>query len=401
MEEQEVKHSFRIAGLITKYINDGLNESHLEELMEWVNDCPENSALFKKLSSLEEHQSYLSILKAFPASNALVKVKKKINPVQLTAYRTKNWWLYVSAAAIILLISIATWFISHHQKNKEEQLLYTTTNISPGRDAVLLTLSNGKKIALDSVSNGQFAEQNGISISKTKNGNLIYQISKVNSYRVKNQFNTLETPRGCTYQVNLPDGTKVWLNATSSLRFPVSFSSYERRVELSGEGYFEVAKDKIKPFFVKTDQQEIKVLGTHFNVDAYVDNDRTQTTLLEGAVQVSGIQNLQKGQHIMLKPGERSILNSGKITVTAANIKEDIAWKDGHFLFDNMPLRNILKQLNRWYNINIDYSSVPDLGFTGYISRDERLYRVLHMLELTGNVKFKIENNTLKATMRK
>lgn len=400
MEEQQVRHSFRIADLITRYTNDSLNQAQQEELQQWINADVANARLFQNLTGEEGRERYLSGLKNFPSADALTKVKRRLHtkPV-MKVQRSKRQWLYASAAAVLLLISAGTWF-RVLQKDKEDQLLYATANISPGRNMATLTLANGKKITLDSIAEGRFAEQNGISISKTANGNIVYQVKDRHTGSKSEEFNTIQTPKGGTYQVNLPDGTKVWLNAASSLKFPVSFSGKERRVELAGEGYFEVAKDKTKPFFVKTDSQETEVLGTHFNINAYGDNASQQTTLLEGSVKVSGIKNTSV-RPVVLKPGESSLLNSAGIAVEAANIEEDIAWKNGNFRFDNMPLCSILKQLNRWYNIDIDYTDVPELGFTGYISRNEQLYRVLHMLELTGNVKFKMENHILKTMIKK
>lgn len=401
MEEQKVQYSFRIAGLITKYMNNSLDPVQWEELTQWINDDPANESLFKKLNSEEGQESYLTGLKDFPAINALVKVKDRIHstPKVLKMRRPGQQWLYASVAAVLLLISVGIWFVVG-KKSEDEELRYATANISPGRNVATLTLSNGKKIGLDSIANGRFAEQSGISISKTKAGNLVYQVIDQGTGLSEGQFNSIETPRGGTYQINLPDGTKVWLNAASSLRFPVHFSQKERRVELTGEGYFEVAKDKSRPFFVKNETQETKVLGTHFNINGYNDNTIVQTTLMEGSVQVSSFPLASNANHVILKPGQQSELNSGKLTVKPANLQEAMAWKNGNFLFDAMELSNILKQLNRWYNISVDYSGVPNLRLTGYISRNESLYRVLQMLEITANVKFKVQNNVLKTSIK-
>jgi len=402
MEEQKVQYSFKIAGLITKYMNNSLDPEQQQELTQWINDDPANESLFKKLNSEEVQEHYFAGLKAFPAANALLKVKGRIHgvPKVLKMRSSKQQWLYASVAAVLLLISVGIWFVVG-KKTDDEELRYATANISPGRNVATLTLSNGKKITLDSIASGRFAEQSGISISKTKDGNLVYQITDQPTGRSNDQFNSIETPKGGTYQIHLPDGTKVWLNAASSLRFPVHFSQKERRVELTGEGYFEVAKDKARPFLVKNETQETKVLGTHFNINGYSDNTFVQTTLIEGSVQVSSFPEASHAEHVVLKPGQQSELNSGKLMVKPANLQEVMAWKNGNFLFDAMELSNILKQLNRWYNISVDYSGVPDLRLTGYISRNESLYRVLHMLEITANVKFKVQNNVLKTSIKK
>ncbi|PTS99334.1 anti-sigma factor [Pedobacter sp. HMWF019] len=402
MEEQEVQYSFRIAGLITRYMNNSLDPLQQEELMQWINDDPANESLFKKLNSRDGRDHYLNGLNSFPAVNALVRVKDRIHGTSkvLKMRRRKQKWVYASVAAVLLLISIASWFVVENKTNDDE-LRYATESISPGRTVATLTLSNGKKITLDSIANGRFAEQSGVSISKTKDGNLVYQFSEQRTGVDNDQFNSIETPKGGTYQINLPDGTKVWLNAASLLRFPVRFSQKERRVELAGEGYFEVAKDKSRPFFVKNNTQEVKVLGTHFNINGYSDNTFVQTTLIEGSVQVSSFQEASDIEHVVLRPGQQSELNSGNFIVKPANIQEVMAWKNGNFLFDAMELSNILKQLNRWYNINVDYSGVPNLRLTGYISRNESLYRVLQMLEITANVKFKVQNKVLKTSIKK
>lgn len=204
----------------------------------------------------------------------------------------------------------------------------------------------------------------------------------------KSSYNTLSTARGEQYQVRLPDSSLVWLNAASELKYPSSFNTLkERRVELSGEAYFEVAKNKKQPFVVQADGQEVKVLGTHFNVSSYSDEPDAITTLLEGSVQISG-----NGEVKVLKPGERAVRTGNQIKVSEADLSEDMAWKNGDFYFNNVGIASIMRQISRWYDVDIIYQGeLTDEKFYGTISRSKNIKQVLNVLEKTKSVHFKVE----------
>lgn len=304
----------------------------------------------------------------------------------------KPIWYSIAAAAAVLLVVSGLYFFNDQndgslQNRTAKNLLGNKINdISPGRQAATLILANGSKIDLDGADQGEIAQQNGVSIVKTADGKLVYTTH--NLIANTTEFNTLSTVKGQQYQVILPDGSKVWLNAASSLTYPANFARLKNRmVQLSGEAYFEVAKDKSHPFIVKTDKQQVEVLGTHFNINSYDDEMATTTTLLEGSVKVYN----GKGESVLL-PGQQSTLAKSKMEISKADVNETIAWKNGDFIFNNEEFGSILRQLSRWYNVDIvDNGQHKDLRLSGTISRSKNISTVLKALEVTGEVKFTIE----------
>jgi len=304
------------------------------------------------------------------------------------------WKKLTIAASVALIIGIGGYFVHEAGKVQTEQIVVYTKDIQPGSNNATLTLANGKKITLSEVANGKLAEEAGVRINKADNGQLTYTVID-NQVSSENKINTLSTAMGQTYSIVLPDGSRVWLNAASSLRYPASFSSAaERRVQLTGEGYFEVAKDKAHPFIVQTAKQDVAVLGTHFNVNAYADEPVVRTTLLEGSVKVN-TKGFARTNEVLLKPGLQAELNpSGSLKVTEGD-PEVVAWKDGKFRFNNASLETVLRQLSRWYDVEIKYEAgVPDESFTGGISRDLKASEALEVLKYL-KVNFKIEGKTI------
>jgi transmembrane sensor len=296
-----------------------------------------------------------------------------------------------AAAAILVVISVSLVYLKSSNTVNSDQQVNTTApgEPLPGKTTATLILAGGQQIELSDVSTGKIAEQTGVYIFKAAQNKLVYQTS---SLKVKSdQKNTVLTAKGEQYSLDLPDGTKVWLNAASSLKFPTTFASLSNRtVELSGEAYFEVAKDKLHPFIVKTDKQEIKVLGTHFNVSSYPDEQITKTTLLEGSVKVVAKNNVSS--MATLKPGQQAQLSSQTFKVKEVDLLESTAWKDGDFNFENEEFSSILKQVSRWYNVEIiDNGNHDGLKLSGMVSRSKSLSTVLKSLEGTAKVKFKIE----------
>ncbi|RZK67000.1 MAG: FecR family protein [Pedobacter sp.] len=309
--------------------------------------------------------------------------------------RNIRLWGTIAKIAAVLLVVVGIYFFNEYQKEPNYEHL-TANDIPPGKIGATLTLANGSKVILDDQTPENISDTHGVKISKTKDGQLVYTL--VNNENLPNStaFNTIQTPKGGQYQVILPDGTKVWLNAASSLKYPEVFAGKKRSVTLTGEAYFEVAKDKDKPFHVLTQNQNVEVLGTHFNINGYLDDHTIKTTLLEGAVKVSNLKSTKK-----LKPGEQAISRISEnalIQVTSqVDTDDEIAWKNGLFQFNDTDLKIILNQLERWYDIKIDYSSIPDKRYNGMVPRKSKLSEVLKMLEKTGNIKFELlENRTLK-----
>lgn len=301
------------------------------------------------------------------------------------------WKKVIAIAAILLAIATsAAYFIRSKDFLNHKPVIASIEDIKPGKNAATLTLSTGKQIILTDHGIGELANEAGISISKNANGQLIYKI-EANS-DATDKTNTLTTTQGETYQLILPDNSKVWLNAASSLTYAVSLGSRggQRTVKLTGEAYFEVSHDKSRPFIVQTAAQEVKVLGTHFNVNSYGDNGQTITTLAEGSVQVQPALHSLSAK--ILKPGQKSVLSRSTINIAAANLETDLAWKNGLFTFDEATVPDVMQQISRWYNIDVRYNAaIPNERISGGISRQSDLKMVLKMLELI-KINYKIEN---------
>lgn len=306
------------------------------------------------------------------------------------------------AAAILLVLFVGLYYQFHNAtgtlKEHSKQRIVLLNDIAPGSNKAILTLANGSKISLDDATQGEIAREHGITIIKDGKGKLKY---KNFSNAGAALYNKIETPVGGQYQVVLPDGTKVWLNAASSLNYPLTFNGKSRSVALTGEAYFEVAKDQSRPFKVHSAAQEIVVLGTHFNVNAYTNENEVKTTLITGSV---AVRSLESGETVRIKPGQQSrIINhihSGRERIELENVDTDLAmaWKQGYFMYDKQPLEEIMKELSRWYEIEQVEYLLPDLSkrrFSGTISRYANASQVLKKLELTGAVHFRISGRRI------
>jgi transmembrane sensor len=300
----------------------------------------------------------------------------------------KLWPRIAVAAAAVAAIVFGVWFFYSSQ-----YLVFSSQNLSgqsandiaPGRNTATLTLADGKVINLSDAKSGVVIGKNNLAYN---DGSLV-QVG-VPSPGAKAQL-TASTPRGGTYQIILPDGSKVWLNAASSLKFPSTFARLKNReVELVGEAYFEIFKNKGQPFIVKSKDQEITVLGTHFNVNSYAYEDAVKTTLLEGSVQIIPLQEPKK--KTILKPGEQAIVSKQFLKILPVDVEVATAWKNGNFLFRNEQLESILNRLAYWYDVEIVYrGKKPDMLMSGMIERKRKLSSVLNLIESTGRVKFKVE----------
>lgn len=301
---------------------------------------------------------------------------------------------YMAAAALTgVLVTGFFLYQSATRSGKSSRSIAVAQNIPAGGNKAVLTLSNGKEIVLNDAGQGDIVKQAGLRIYKTAAGEIVYEASSTGNPS-DTGINRITTPRGGQYSVVLPDGSKVWLNAASMLSYPVNFAASERRVTLQGEAYFEVAKNAKRSFKVITAQQTVEVLGTHFNIDGYNDNAMVRTTLLEGSVKVV----TAPGTTLMLKPGEQARLNSQTGTLLKSNVNEEdaIAWKNGYFIFNDTWLTDVLLQLSRWYDVQIDLATIPRIRYSGTIPRNESLSKVLDMLEFTGDQHFEIVNRTIK-----
>jgi ferric-dicitrate binding protein FerR (iron transport regulator) len=301
-------------------------------------------------------------------------------------------WLQIAAAAVLLITfcTVLYLYLNKPAAGTANKQPVAGNRIIPGSNKAFLTLNDGRKISLTDAANGHIADEAGITVTKKADGQLLYTISgKAPGDAIT--FNTVETPRGGQYQVALPDGTKVWLNAATSLRFPTKFSATERTVYLDGEAYFEVAHNKNSPFKVSLNGQQVEVLGTHFNVMAYKDENTIRTTLLEGSVKLTAPVG-----SLLLEPGQQGyIAKSNAFTREPVDVTIVTAWKDGLFKFNGIGMRTLMRQISRWYDIEVEYEpGVKDDVVFGAISRTADLSKLLHILEL-GGVHFRLNGRKL------
>ncbi len=305
-----------------------------------------------------------------------------------------------AAAAAIIAVLITGWIYWAHYKKEDPTALNKTpdTNqIRPGIDKAVLTLASGKQIILDSAGNGAISQQGNTTIINYK-GRLSYEPAKEDPPSpAEISYNTVTTARANQYQLVLPDGSKVWLNAVSSIRFPTAFAGRERTIEMTGEAYFEIAQNASKPFYVKVNGIQVEVLGTHFNINAYTDEAELKTSLLEGSVRI--VTPGTSGASGILKPGEEaSFAANTPLKITTGNVDLAVAWKNGYFQFDKAPLPVIMRQIGRWYDLDIHYEgTVPDRVFKGKLQRALPLSGILHLLQ-KGGVHFRLESKALTVT---
>lgn len=376
----------RLKYLLERYRNGQCDDAEMAEINEWYHSLNYDPADFSRW--LEEESGAKEL-----ADKLYTNFRGKAVPAR---ERRRIW----QAAAIVLILAGSTllfrnYFLPSNHQNDTAQ----TALITPGKNKAVLTLADGSQITLDDASSGKLASQQGLNVIKAANGQLIYDFSMNGAdSQQPAAFNTLYTPKGGQYQVTLPDGTKVWLNSDSKLNFPVAFRGKERRVTLTGEAYFEVSHMRNNPFIVTTSNQSIEVLGTHFNVNSYADEQAISTTLLEGSVRVS---NLFTKNAQTLRPGQQSNLSrhTGDIEVKNVHAEEVIAWKNGYFLFDNQDLPSILRTVSRWYDVEIEFQYTGKYErFGGTFSRSSGLRDILNNLEELGHVHFSIDQRKIIVT---
>lgn len=300
---------------------------------------------------------------------------------------------YSVAASIILILSFAVYFIPNTNTPPLQQAVkkQNLNDALPGGNKAKLTLADGSEIVLDDAKNGTISAKPDAKVNKVKDGELVYESKNTQSTKA-NSLNIISTPRGGKYTIVLTDGSRVFLNAATTLKFPSAFAGNERKVELSGEAYFEVAKDKAKPFKVILKNQVIEVLGTHFNVKAYEEETAVKTTLVEGSVKVSS-----GNQGGILKPGQQAVLeNTGEFSVlNHVNTVKEIAWKNGFFIFRNAGIESIMREIGRWYDVDVVFKGkIPVRQFNGKISRNVKASEVLNMFKYTGQ-NFSIDGKTV------
>ncbi len=312
-----------------------------------------------------------------------------------TSFRIDRKTLAIAASILACLAVVsAGYFFRVKEKSAKVASIQPTRDYQPGTNKASLRLADGSVIDLDDKLKGKIKETESVTINKTGNGSITYAINKATeNNNTLGEQNVISTPKGGQFEVTLEDGTHVYLNAASSLTFPARFTGSTREVMLIGEAYFEVKKNPRKPFVVKSIVQNIEVTGTHFNVSCYT-SEPTLTTLSEGGVTVS---NLKTGKRVILKPGQQTTVTSQETLVKEVDPNDAIAWKDGLFVFTQTPLKQVLNQIGRWYNVSVDLTTIPAITFDGEISRKLTLLQVIDLLEKSSSLKFKVEGRKIMA----
>lgn len=319
---------------------------------------------------------------------------------RISANREKKFrlfaWPKLAVAAAVVFLALGTlFFLRHKPDTTPPHISQKPTDFAPGGERAMLTLADGSTIVLDSAAQGRIASQGNATILKNGEGELAYQVGE--NGKAETGTNTISTPAGGQYSVKLPDGSQVWLNARSSITFPAAFAGKDRRVKVQGEVYFEISKDKGKPFVVDVDgRQQVIVTGTHFNVNAYTNEPEIRTTLLEGAVSVA--ETNAGSESLQLVPGEQASLHrngqaGGRFRKATVDVNETVAWKNGLFQFRETSLAAIMRDIERWYNVEVAYpEGIPQKRFSGKLRRNSKASEILEILKFAG-VNFRIEGS--------
>lgn len=348
----------RLRELFQKQLDASINAAEQQELFALCNEA-EQEPLLQQLfddawKDLEESRPQKAIVRP------LVK---------------RGWFKISAAAAVVATIAgIWLWTSVQKQSSNNQPVVAVHTNQSSGIDGAVLTMENGKQILLDTVKSGSIIQVNGTTM-EVKNGQLLYLQTNTDAIT----WHTMSTPKGRQFQLQLPDGSQLWLNAASTIRYPSAFSGHERKVEIEGEAYLEIAKDKNKPFIVVTRYQQLEVLGTRFNVNAYADEAREHTTLIDGSVKVSDKNAIHFS---ILQPKQQATITENSVTVQNAGIDEVMAWKNGYFQFAGADIPTVMRQLQRWYDIEVSYEGpIPAREFHGKMQRDLSLSEIISLLQ--------------------
>lgn len=392
-----IKHE-RLAYLLNRLMaEEATGEEHAEMLLliqDPANEDFAKSEIFTAYQTARDPQDLVpekkqQILEAIFQSDREHKL-----PAVVTG--SFGWRRWAAAAVLVIGASITGFYLLRKSEPAPTLPVAQKTDIQAGGNKATLTLADGKVISLTDAGNGKIATEAGLVITKQADGQLLYQA--VDKQGEAGGYNTITTPYGGKYRIVLQDGTSVILNSGTSITYPIAFSKDLRKVTLTGEAYFEIAKDESKPFVVNIpahnniQEQEIRVLGTHFNVSAYGDEQAAVTTLVEGSVKVA----LEKShEEKLLRPGQQAIVKES-ISVSQANVDAAVAWTNDLFYFTDLPLKDMMRQLSRWYDVEIVYQGeVPQIGFWAQISRKKKLSEVLASIETTNSIHFRIEGRKL------
>jgi transmembrane sensor len=385
---------FRISELIARQLRGELSAEEQVELGEWLKSSDGNKLLYQEFADQQKTsfkiRNYQQTDSEALYQLTLEKIQLQSRPLQTSSTRKLLLRIVVAAAAVILLVPpLAIYLFLTPVKVVQTETTYVHDDIPAGGNKAYITLANGQKIQLSSAKNG--IVMNGSSMSYADQSLVEGSVPQLEKEEL-----TISTPLGGQYQVTLSDGTVVFLNAGSALKYPAVFGKSAREVYLTGEAYFEVAKDKARPFTVTTPEQQLRVLGTHFNISAYADERATKTTLLEGAVQVSPLAR-SGAEPALLSPGEQSELRGNSLQLKMADLEEALAWKNGDFIFKEEALESIMRKVSRWYDVQVEFEDEASkhIILGGMVSRAKNISAILKMIELTKRVQFRVQGRKI------
>lgn len=377
--QEELERNFRIAYLIGHFIQEDISEEEEIELEKWILESDHNMQIFEDLTNEETVDGFMKWYSERNTERSLEEVKRRLQfskPAKVVSI-----WKYAAAASIVILLGVGGYFLAF-KKGEQSPVskLNKPADIAPGQDAATLTLANGKQIILtnvrDTVISPEVRIENGVAVyTNTDNAP---------------EYNEITIPRKGFYKLVLPDGSKVWVNSSSSIRYPTRFTDNERRVTMTGETYFEVAKDVSHPFIVSVNGIDVTAVGTAFNINAYANENDLRVTLTEGKIKVSNQSRTE-----LLEPGKQIAISEGKWSIYTTDTSPIVAWTKNQFKFKNTTIEEAMRKVERWYDAKIVYQDKVTDHFTGTIDRNVPASHLLKLLEATGQVHFQIEGDTI------
>lgn len=385
----EHQYSDRIVRLLQLYLLGDITEEERQELEDWCEEAPRNRKLFEQICQEDLFSKERYVYEKIHDTKAFSVFEKRVRKV--SSRSIGNWWKYAAVLLFPILV-VGSWKLMH-ETEQVSIVASSVAPIQPGCSQAVLVLDDGRKVFLKEEEEGVISEDKEITVTGEKD-RLVYTSSEGKNVD-EIRFNELEVPRGGEYKVRLADGTLVYLNSATRMKYPVKFDEKERKVYLSGEAYFEVAKDPERPFFVEMEGVEVRVYGTSFNVNTH-QKGNIQTVLVKGSI---GVKVLSSGMESVIRPGQMAEFKQGntKVDVKDVNVAVYTDWKDGIFRFENQRLEDILTVLSNWYDVDVFYQtvSVKELHFSGYMERYKDVSVILEAITLSTGVTFSIQGKTI------
>ncbi|MBK7223484.1 MAG: FecR domain-containing protein [Saprospiraceae bacterium] len=389
-----MKNEARVQNLFGRYMEGSIQGEEKAELSVLVSKMDDAAISNLLKQSWEEHPQQIPVFSEAESASMLEHILKKGAPPTQVFQLPRRFWAFLAAASVLALAMFTGWYYFMKPASTADQQALAPVrherDLNPGGNKALLTLADGSTIILDNAPTGKLTEQGKTQILKLGDGQLAYTPTAASGEVL---YNTVATPRGGQFQLSLADGTRVWLNSSSSIRFPAAFAGKERKVEITGEAYFEVAKNTAQPFRVDAGGKfVVEVMGTQFNVNAYSDESESRTTLLEGKVRIS----TPEGKEVSLEPNQQARIAGNRLRVAeSVDTDEAVAWKTGWFMFDRTDLPGIMRQISRWYDVDVEFEGKIDpRSFSGIVNRNNKVSEVLKIMENAG-VRFRIEKDRI------